>query len=153
MHKKQNDQYFLEQAIELAFENKKKGGRPFGAVIVKDHQIVSRGVNNMLASFDPSSHAELEAIRQLTATSRTLDLTGCNIYASAQPCPMCLAAIAMANISEIIFAFDNQDATPFNYTSQSIYDKLKIHSVDFIKMTKLPTQYRAFDLYGEVCNL
>lgn len=143
-----NDQYFLEQAIELAIENKKQGGRPFGAIIVKDQKIVSRGVNNMLASFDPSSHAELEAIRKLTAKNCTLDLTGYKIYASAQPCPMCLAAIAMSNISEIIYAFDNHDAAPFNFSSQSIYDKLKIRSVDFIKMTKLLTHYRASDLYG-----
>ena len=99
------DQQFLEQAITLAIENKKKGGRPFGAVIVKDGEVLAIGVNNMLATFDPSSHAEMEAIRKATTSTHALDLKGCKIYASGQPCPMCLAAIAITNISEIFYAF------------------------------------------------
>jgi guanine deaminase len=91
----------------------------------------------MLATFDPASHAELEAIRRATTSTHTPDLKGCKLYASGQPCPMCLAAIAMTNISEIIYAFDNDDAAPFNYSSKSIYDKLNVSEITFIKLSKL----------------
>lgn len=141
------DKDFLEQAIELAMENKNKGARPFGALIVRENQIVAKGVNNLLATFDPSSHAEMEAIRSLTKESRNLDLKGCKIYASGQPCPMCMAVIAMTNISEIIFAFDNTDAAPFNYSSQMTYDKMGIKDLHFIKITKVQTKYTAAQLY------
>jgi guanine deaminase len=143
------DKLFLEQAIELAIENRNKGARPFGALLVKDGQIVATGVNNMLASFDPSSHAELEAIRKMTTSAQTLDLTGCKLYASGQPCPMCLAAIAMTNINEIIYAFDNNDAAPFNLSSKSLYDKLNIKEINFIKMNKLQTKYTATQVYSD----
>nr|WP_295904460.1 nucleoside deaminase [uncultured Bdellovibrio sp.] len=143
-----NHKAFLEQAIELAIENRKKGGRPFGAVLVKDNQVVATGVNNMLATFDPSSHAEMEAIRKATTTSRNLDLKETTIYASGQPCPMCLAAMAMTNVSEIVYAFDNGDAAPFNFSSQAVYDKLKISEITFIKMTKVETKYTAAQLYS-----
>lgn len=144
-----NDQSFLEHAIKLAIKNKAQNGRPFGAIIVKDGKIISSGVNNMLATFDPSSHAELEAIRKVTTSIRSLDLTGYKIYASAQPCPMCLAAIAITNISEIIYAFDNDDAAPFNYSSKNLYDKLKINEVTFIKMNKIQTKYSAIEVYND----
>ncbi|MCM2350784.1 MAG: ankyrin repeat domain-containing protein [Bacteriovoracaceae bacterium] len=144
-----SDQSFLEQAIELAIENKAKSGRPFGAIIVKDNKVIASGVNNMLATFDPSSHAELEAIRKATASIRGMDLTGYKIYASAQPCPMCLAAIAMTNISEIIYAFDNNDAAPFNYSSKNLYDKLRISEITFIKMSEVQTKYSAVEVYND----
>lgn len=142
------DLAFLEQAIELAIENKKKNARPFGAIIVKDDKVIATGVNNMLANFDPSSHAELEAIRQATTSLQTFDLAGYKIYASAQPCPMCLAAIGMTNISEIIYGFDNADALPFNYSSKSLYEKMNIGEITFIKMTKMKTKYSASEVYG-----
>ena len=141
------DLMFLEQAIELAIANKNKNARPFGAVLVKDNEVVTSGVNNMLENFDLSSHAELEAIRHATSLTKNFDLTGYKIYASALPCPMCLAAIAMTNISEVIYAFDNADALPFNYSSQSTYDKLKLGEISFVKMTKLKTKYNAGDVY------
>ncbi len=143
-----NDQLFLEQAIELAIENKKKGARPFAALLVKDNQIISKGVNNMLATFDPSSHAEMEAIRTATMNSRNLDLKGHTVYASGQPCPMCLAAMAITNVSEIVYAFDNNDAAPFNYSSQPTYDKLGISDITFIKIRKLETKYTAHQVYS-----
>ena len=72
----------------MAIENKTKGARPFAAVLVYNDEIFSTGVNNMLGSFDPSSHAEMEAIRKFTMNNKNLDLTGYKIYASGQPCPM-----------------------------------------------------------------
>lgn len=143
-----NDRKFLEQAIELAMENKQNGGRPFGALLVKDDKVVSTGVNNMLKTFDPSAHAELEAIRKATADARSLDLSGSTIYASSQPCPLCLAAIAMTGVSRVIYAFDNSDAAPFNFSSQGLYDKLHIREIDFVKIEKVNTRYTADQLYS-----
>lgn len=143
------DQKFLELAVELALENKRSGGRPFGAVLVKDEKVLATGVNKMLETFDPSSHAELEAIRAATKSTLSLDLSGAKIYASGHPCPMCLAAIAITGVSEIIYAFDNTDAAPFGFSSQSTYDKLGINKVTFVKTKKLDTQYSALQLYSE----
>ena len=140
---------FLEQAIELAMANKAKGGRPFGAVLVKNGQVLSTGTNNMLATFDPSSHAEMEAIRTATMSAKNIDLSEATIYASGQPCPMCLAAIALTNIREIFYAFDNNDAAPFNFASTALYNKLKITEVTFIPISKLSTKYTAEQLYKE----
>jgi Cytosine/adenosine deaminases len=142
------DIQFLEQAIELAMANKGHGGRPFGAVLVKNGQVIATGTNNMLANFDPSSHAEMEAIRKAATSAKNIDLSGSTIYASGQPCPMCLAVIAITNISEIFFAFDNNDAAPFNFASTSLYNKLKISDVNFVPMKKLKTKYTAAELYS-----
>lgn len=141
---------FLEQAIELAIENRKKGGRPFGAVLVKDGRVLATGTNNMLATSDPSSHAEMEAMRRYTVGSGNLDLSGCTIYASGQPCPMCLAAMAMTNVGEVVYAFDNNDSAPFNFSSQAVYDKMKIREISFLKMSKCATKYSAMQVYGEI---
>lgn len=142
------DQLFLEKAVELAIENKTKGARPFAAILVYNDEIVSTGVNNMLGSFDPSSHAEMEAIRKFTMNHKNLDLTGYKIYASGQPCPMCLAVMAMTNINDIFYAFDNPDATPFNLSSQKIYDKLGIKDTSAFKMKKIITKFDVKQIYA-----
>lgn len=121
----------------MAIENKTKGARAFVAVLVYNDEIVSTGVNNMLGSFDPSSHAKIEAIRKFTMNNKNLDLTGYKIYASGQSCPMCLAVMAMTNINDIFYAFDNPDATSFNLSGQKIYDKLGIKDTRAFKMKKL----------------
>ncbi|QDK37313.1 nucleoside deaminase [Bdellovibrio sp. NC01] len=139
---------FLKQAVELAIENRKKGGRPFGALLVKDGQIIAKGVNNILTTFDPSSHAEMEAIRSATMSTRNLDLRGCTIYASGQPCPMCLAAMAFTGVSEAVFAFANADAEPFGFSSAVVYSKLHISEVEFIPFRKVDCGYSASQVYG-----
>lgn len=141
------DQFFLEKAVELAIENKAKGGRPFAAVLVYNDEIVSTGVNNMIGSFDPSSHAEMEAIRNFTMNNKNLDLTGYKIYASGQPCPMCLAVMTITNINDIFYAFDNPDATPFNLSSQKVYDKLGIRDITHFKMKKIETKFNVKQVY------
>lgn len=143
-----NDKDFLKQAVELAIANRKKGGRPFGAVLVKDGHVLATGVNDMLATFDPSSHAEMEAMRSATRSTKNLDLRGAVIYASGQPCPMCLAAMAFTGVSSVVFAFDNGDAEPFGFSSRPVYEKLGVGEVTFISFKKMDCGISPAQLYG-----
>ena len=84
---------FMREAIAISIENVKNGGGPFGAVIVKDNEIIARGANRVTASNDPTAHAEVSAIREAARKLGTFNLSGCEIYTSCEPCPMCLGAI------------------------------------------------------------
>ncbi|EMA3642935.1 nucleoside deaminase [Providencia stuartii] len=133
------DKQFLQQAISLAKENVKAGGRPFGAVIVRDGAVVATGVNQMLELNDPTAHAELMALRQAGETLKRTRLEDCVVYASGQPCPMCLAAMRMAGISRIIYAYSNQDAEPFGLSTEAIAQSLRVepqqqHGLTFIQL-------------------
>ncbi|OCO98366.1 MULTISPECIES: nucleoside deaminase [unclassified Ensifer] len=118
------EQTYLAEAVALARSNIENGGRPFGAVVVKDGEIVGRGVNEMLATGDPTSHAELNALRAAARTLRSPRLQGAAVYASGQPCPMCLAAMRMAGITEIAYAHSNADAEPFGLSTAAVYAEL-----------------------------
>ncbi len=96
------NQMFLRQALELAYHNIEKGGRPFGAVIVKDGQVIASGVNQILTTNDPTAHAELLAIRAASQVLGTANLEGCSVFASGHPCPMCMAAMRLAGIKQFI---------------------------------------------------
>ncbi|QUJ70016.1 nucleoside deaminase (plasmid) [Photobacterium sp. GJ3] len=111
---------FLQQAIALAEDNVKQGGRPFGAVVVKDDQVIATGVNRMQADCDPTAHAELLALRQAGKALQSPRLAGCQVYASGQPCPMCMAAMRMSGITEIVFAYANEQAEPFGLSTAEI---------------------------------
>lgn len=111
------EQAFLKQAISLAENNVNKGGRPFGAVLVKEGKIIAEGINQMLEMSDPTSHAELNALRAAGKKLNVTRLEGCEVYASGQPCPMCLAAMRMAGISKIVFSLSNEQAVPFGLST------------------------------------
>ncbi|MDT2024280.1 nucleoside deaminase [Methylocella sp. CPCC 101449] len=111
---------FLDEAIALARENVRQGGRPFGAVVVKDGEIVARAVNRLLADNDPTAHAELLALRAAGKALGTPRLEGCAVYASGQPCPMCLAAMRMSGIRDVTFAYSNAQAEPFGLSTAAI---------------------------------
>ena len=96
-----DSQHFLRQAVELAYANLKNGGRPFGAVIVRNGEVIARGVNEILRTNDPTAHAELMAVRSASQTLGSQRLDGCVVYASGQPCPMCMAAMRLAGIGEV----------------------------------------------------
>ncbi|MCL7999020.1 nucleoside deaminase [Brucella sp. 21LCYQ03] len=115
---------FLSQAIALAFENIKQGGRPFGAVVVKNDKIIGTGVNRMQADCDPTAHAELLALRAAGQALQSVRLDDCTVYASGQPCPMCFAAMRMSGIKEIIFAYSNDEAEPYNLSTAQIAKEL-----------------------------
>lgn len=115
---------WLVQALELARDNGRAGGRPFGAVLVKDGEAVATGVNRIMATHDPSAHAEMEALRQAGPALGDADLSGTVLYASGQPCPMCLAAAVMARVDAVFHVFSNADAAPFGYSSAAAYAAL-----------------------------
>lgn len=115
---------FLEHAVQLAFENIERGGRPFGAVLVRDGEIIATGVNDIVATNDPTSHAELNAIRSASQKLGTPNLSGAVVYASGHPCPMCLAAMRMCGVKEVYFAHSNEDAEPFGLSTAAVYAEL-----------------------------
>ncbi len=115
---------FMIRAIELSRENIKKGGGPFGAVIVKNGKIVGEGCNRVTASNDPTAHAEVEAIRQACQNLSSFDLSGCEIYTSCEPCPMCLGAIYWARLSQIYFGNTKTDAAQIQFDDNFIYQEL-----------------------------
>lgn len=114
---------FMRQAIRLATENVTKEGGPFGAVIVKNGEVVATGVNRVTDSLDPTAHAEVCAIRAACKTLNTFDLRGCEIYSSCEPCPMCLSAIYWARIDKLYFAGTKYDAAEAGFDDSFIYDE------------------------------
>ncbi|MDK1384094.1 nucleoside deaminase [Sinorhizobium sp. 8-89] len=118
------EQRFLREALSLARSNMENGGRPFGAVVVKNGEVIATGVNEMVQTGDPTSHAELNALRSAAKALGTLRLEGCAVYASGQPCPMCLAAMRMAGITEIAYAHSNAQAEPYGLSTAAIYTEL-----------------------------
>ena len=94
----------MQRAIDLAIENVRNGGGPFGAVIARNGEILAEGVNRVTANSDPTAHAEVQAIRAAAAQLGDFNLEGCDIYASCEPCPMCLGAIYWARLSHLFYA-------------------------------------------------
>lgn len=114
----------LCEAIELAYGNLEKGGRPFGAVLVKDGAVIASGVNEILTTNDPTAHAELLAVREASRKLGSPNLAGTTMYASGNPCPMCMAAMRMAGVSEVVFAYSNDDGEPFGLSTAAVYADL-----------------------------
>ena len=118
---------FMRQAIALATENVTSGrGGPFGAVIVRDGAVVATGTNLVTATNDPSAHAEVTAIRHACAALGTFQLTGCHIYTSCEPCPMCLAAIYWARCEAIFFGTCAADAASAGFDDAFLYRELTL---------------------------
>ncbi|CAI3108865.1 Guanine deaminase [Acinetobacter oleivorans] len=115
---------FLRNAIELAYNNIEKGGRPFGAVVVKNGEVIASGVNQILTTNDPTAHAELLAIRAASQILGSANLEGCSVYASGHPCPMCMAAMRLAGIKSVSYAYSNEDGTPVGLSTAEIYIEL-----------------------------
>ena len=117
---------WMREAIALSVENIDNGGGPFGAVIVKDGVVVARGANRVTADNDPTAHAEVSAIRQAARNLGTFDLSGCEIYTSCEPCPMCLSAIYWAHIDRIFYANTQYDAKEIDFDDSFIYTQLSL---------------------------
>ncbi|MBR5699745.1 MAG: nucleoside deaminase [Bacteroidales bacterium] len=115
---------FMRRAVELSIENVKNGGGPFGAVIVRDGEIIAEGVNRVTANNDPTAHAEVTAIRAACAKLGTFQLDGCVVYTSCEPCPMCLSAIYWAGISKIYYGNTKKDADDINFGDDFIYEEI-----------------------------
>lgn len=115
----------LRYAIRLAIENAASGvGGPFGTVIAKDDEVIATGVNLVSLMNDPTAHAEIHAIRSACQKLGTFDLSGCAIYASCEPCPMCLGALYWARISRLYFACAREDAASAGFSDELIYREL-----------------------------
>ena len=115
---------FMRRAVELSIENVKNGGGPFGAVIVRDGEIIAEGANRVTANNDPTAHAEVTAIRAACAKLGTFQLDGCVVYTSCEPCPMCLSAIYWAGISKIYYGNTKKDADDINFGDDFIYEEI-----------------------------
>jgi tRNA(Arg) A34 adenosine deaminase TadA len=124
-----NHEYFMRQAIKLARENIQTGeGGPFGAIVVKDGEVIGRGANKVTSENDPTAHAEVMAIRDACRTLNSFQLEGCVIYSSCEPCPMCLGAIYWARPEKLFFAASRQDAARAGFDDSYIYQQV---STDF----------------------
>ncbi|MGM0775836.1 MAG: nucleoside deaminase [Bacillota bacterium] len=132
--------HFMKRAIELAINNVKKGGQPFGAVLVKDQDIIAEGVNELHKKHDVSGHAELLAIRRAQEQFQTNDLAGFTMYASGEPCPMCLTAMYFAGIDKVYYCQSVEDASNEGLgKSKMIYEDLKNDRDDRgLKLVRMP---------------
>ena len=137
----EQDEKFMRRAIELARNGMETGaGGPFGAVVVKDGEIVGEGCNRVTSTNDPTAHAEVVAIRAACQNLNSFQLDGCLLYASCEPCPMCLGAIYWARPKQIFFACTREDAANIEFDDQFIYDEIerpvqerRIKSVGFLR--------------------
>ena len=120
----QQDKEFMQMAIDASIQNVKNGGGPFGAVIVRNGQVIATGVNRVTANNDPTAHAEVSAIRTACAQLGTFHLQDCVIYTSCEPCPMCLSAIYWSGITRIYYGNTAQDADNIGFSDKFIYDEL-----------------------------
>jgi len=128
-----NHEQFMRRAIELARQTSiiEKAGGPFGCVIAKNEKIIAEGANTVLLDNDPTSHGEMNAIRKACKTLGTHDLSGCDLYTTGEPCPMCYSASWWARINKIYFASTIQDAEKFgNFDDAPIVDALKLKIED-----------------------
>lgn len=124
---KEKDQHFIKIAIALSEEGMRsdKGG-PFGAIVVKDNEIIGRGSNLVTSTNDPTAHAEITAIRDACKNINDYQLTGCTIYTSCEPCPMCLGAIYWARPDKIVFGCTREDAAAIGFDDDFLYKEVAL---------------------------
>lgn len=117
---------FMRQAIREAYEGMEQGhGGPFGSVIVKDGKIIGRGHNRVICKKDPTCHGEIEAIRDACRNLDTFDLSGCELYTTAEPCPMCLGAVLWANIKTVYYGCSRKDTEKIGFRDEVFYEHLE----------------------------
>jgi tRNA(Arg) A34 adenosine deaminase TadA len=142
----------MARAIALSLENVRRGGGPFGAVVVRDGVIVGEGTNQVTASYDPTAHAEVVAVRAACATLGDFQLTGCEVYTSCEPCPMCLGALFWARPARIYFANTAADAAAAGFDDAFIYAQMaRPHAERSIPMLPLMREHAlaAFRAWAE----
>ena len=121
---------FMRGAISLSIQSVKSGGGPFGALIVKDGQIVSAGTNRVTKDNDPTAHAEIVAIRIASEQLGTFDLSGCELYTSCEPCPMCLGAIYWSRLDKMYYGNTKDDAKDIGFDDSFIYEEIALKPED-----------------------
>jgi len=144
-----NSDNFMRQAIEISIENVRSSmGGPFGAVIVRNGVVIATGANSVTRTDDPTAHAEIVAIRNACKTLGTFQLTGCTIYSSCEPCPMCLGALYWARIEQIFFANTRKQAAGIGFDDEFLYTEL----IKSIEERSIPTYHvnttHAYDAFA-----
>lgn len=139
----QTENDFMQLAIRLATENVRKGdGGPFGAVVVRNGDVVATGVNTVTAANDPTAHAEVNAIREACKALGTFQLPGCVLYTSCEPCPMCLGAIYWVRLDSIYFGNTCHDAAEAGFDDSLIYEEMKVPRAERkVPMLRLLPEY------------
>ncbi len=141
----------MDKFMKLAIKEAEKGilsehGGPFGAVIVRDGLVISKGHNHVVVNLDPTQHGEIDAIRKACKKLKTFDLTGCSLYTTAEPCPMCLGAILWANISKVYYGCTVQDTENIGFRDKRFYEDGKkatqMLEIDRLDCLKLFEEYR-----------
>jgi len=117
---------YIRQAIDLAVDNVRRGGGPFAALIVRDGVVIATGVNQVTRTNDPTAHAEVVAIREACRVLGDFQLTGCDLYTSCEPCPMCLGAIYWARPTRVFFAATKDDAAQAGFDDALIYREIAV---------------------------
>ncbi len=146
----ENQKKFMAKAIELSIKSANTIGGPFGSVIVKDQKIIAEGSNKVTFTNDPTAHGEIVAIREACKNLNTFDLSGCEIYTSCEPCPMCLSAIYWSRLDKVYYANTREDAKNIDFDDSFIYteipkkiDDRKIKMVQMLREEAL----KAFEIW------
>ena len=143
---------YMQRAIELSIESVNNGGGPFGSIIVMDNRIVAEGSNKVTSTNDPTAHGEIVAIRQACKNLNNFNLSGCELYSTCEPCPMCLSAIYWSRIDKIYYANTREDARKINFDDSLIYSELKKNinerKIPIIQMMRSEA-LKAFDLWDK----
>ena len=143
---------FMLRAIELSISSAKDTGGPFGCVMVKDDKIIAEGSNKVTFSNDPTAHAEIVAIREACKKLNTFNLSGCDLYASCEPCPMCLSAIYWSHVDNIFYANTREDAKKINFDDSLIYSEISKKNEDRkipIKQMLRDEALKAFEIWDK----
>lgn len=144
---------FLQQAIAVAVDNVKSGkGGPYGAIIVKDNQLIASSGNQVTRTLDPTAHAEIAAIRLACKELNDFQLHGCILYTSCEPCPMCLGAIYWARLAKVYYACSRYDAAAANFDDSFIYDEISVLPSERIigmQRLNLPNARQPFEIWAE----
>lgn len=138
---------YIKKAIDLSINKINLGHGPFGAVIVKDNEIVGQGVNSVVLHQDPSAHAEIMAIRDACKKLNTHVLDNCDIYSSCEPCSMCYSAIKWARINKIYYSNTRDDVDKIGFSDKSIYDSIEKKKTNMIRIEN-NTAINAFSIWN-----
>ncbi len=117
---------FVDRVIEMAVASVRENGGPFAALVVRDGEVIAEGVNRVTSANDPTAHAEIIAIREACRKLGNFQLTGCDVYASCEPCPMCLGALYWARPARVIFAAARSDAAAAGFDDEFVYRQIAL---------------------------
>ncbi|MER7082332.1 guanine deaminase [Saccharopolyspora kobensis] len=144
------EQDWMARAIELATSNVAAGGGPFGALVVRDGEVIATGTNKVTVDLDPTAHAEVTAIRNACRALGSFKLDGCVLVTSCEPCPMCLASALWARVDRVLFAADRDDAAEAGFDDRAFYDVFEDPRTETptpVQRVAMPDRNAAFDAW------